>query len=124
MDDWDFTASRLPSYRAVNRRLRRIDEQLYGQTKFFLMTQYRLADRMYIAAPRGMIRPGELPSGWGLLECPRDWLEPVPGVHGDESPELAVRIDATDSTPSRAAPALAARIAVAASWSAYHTRAA
>jgi hypothetical protein len=70
LDGWNYSASRLPSYRRVLRRLRRIDQQVYGETKFFLMARYCLADQLYIAAPRRMIRRAELPQGWGLLECP------------------------------------------------------
>ena len=28
-----------------------------------------MGDRRYIAAPKGMLRPGEMPDGWGLLEA-------------------------------------------------------
>ncbi len=69
LEQWDFAASRLRGYRQVVRDLRRIDRALYGQTKFFMVARYALADRLYLAAPRGMIRPRELPRGWGLLEC-------------------------------------------------------
>jgi hypothetical protein len=73
LEDWDFSSSRLPAYRQVLQRLKRIDQRLHGHTKFFLTAQYRLADFMYVAAPRGLVRPRELPSGWGLLECdPRE----------------------------------------------------
>jgi hypothetical protein len=71
LDDWDFSRSRLRSYREVLRKLRRIDEKLHGETKFFLISRYRLADQLFIAAPRGLIRRSELPPGWGLLESPR-----------------------------------------------------
>lgn len=74
LDEWDFSASRLAGYRRVLRRLRRLDEQLHGETKFFLVARYRLADEMYVAAPRGMIRPREVPHGWGLLEAADDEL--------------------------------------------------
>jgi hypothetical protein len=75
LDEWDFAASRLPSYRKVVRQLRRVDRRLYGQTKFCMIARYRLADRLFVAAPQGMIRRHELPSGWGLLECPPQWLD-------------------------------------------------
>ncbi|MBT8486773.1 MAG: hypothetical protein HKO59_15700 [Phycisphaerales bacterium] len=68
-DEWRFESSRLPAYHAVQRELARIDEQLHGQTKFHLMAKYRLADRLYLAAPRGLIRRREVPPGWGLLEA-------------------------------------------------------
>jgi hypothetical protein len=51
LDDWNYGASRLRGYRALVRRIRNV-----------------LADRLYLAAPRGMIRPRDLPRGWGLLE--------------------------------------------------------
>ena len=71
MEVWDFQDSRLRGYRLVVRRIRRLERRLYGETKFFMMARYRLADRLYLAAPRGLIRPGELPRGWGLLEHDR-----------------------------------------------------
>jgi hypothetical protein len=69
LEEWDYGASRLPAYRDVLRRLRRLDRMLHGQTKFCMAARYALADRLYLAAPRGMIKRRELPPGWGLLEC-------------------------------------------------------
>lgn len=71
MEVWDFDASRLRGYRQVVRRIRRIERRLYGETKFFMIARYRLADRLYLAAPQGLIGRGELPAGWGLLELRR-----------------------------------------------------
>ena len=68
LEVWDFESSRLRGYRGVVRRIRRVERRLYGETKFFMIARYRLADRLYLAAPRGLIRRGELPAGWGLLE--------------------------------------------------------
>ncbi|MHC5114650.1 MAG: hypothetical protein ACYTGP_09505 [Planctomycetota bacterium] len=95
MDDWDFTGSRLPAYRQVVRRLRRIDAMLHGETKFHMAARYALADRLYIAAPRGMLRMREVPPGWGLLECPshvlRDDGDPNADLFGDSQLEIIVR---------------------------------
>ncbi len=74
LEEWDFTSSRLATYRRVLAELRAIDAQLYGQTKFWLMARYRVADYLFLIAPAGMLRRRELPVGWGLLECPRAWL--------------------------------------------------
>ena len=71
LEEWDFAASRIRAYHRLLRRIRRLDAQLYGETKFFTIARYRLADELYLAAPRGMIKRRELPRGWGLLECPR-----------------------------------------------------
>ncbi len=93
MEDWDFAASRLPGYRRLLRRLHELDRRLYGETKFFTIARYRLADRLYLAAPRGLIAEAELPAGWGLLETPRRGLRGGPG-------ELRVTVEA----PIRYAP--------------------
>jgi hypothetical protein len=93
LDEWDFNASRLTGYRRVLRRLRRIDEKLHGETKFFLMARYRLADELYLAAPHGVIKPRELPQGWGLLECADAPLRcggEGPLVNGELSPHVAI----------------------------------
>lgn len=124
LDDWNFAASRLPSYRRTLRRQRRIDQQIYGETKFFLMARYRLADQMFIAAPRGMIWPCELPRGWGLLECPMDGLESLADSDRlEEPPSLTVRVDACEQNthPERRLRWLR-NIAVAASFAALDVR--
>jgi hypothetical protein len=69
LEVWNFGASRLRGYRRLLRRIRGLEQRLHGETKFFVIARYRLADRLYVAAPQGMIRPRDLPRGWGLLEC-------------------------------------------------------
>lgn len=71
LEEWDFSASRLPVYRRVLRELRLLDRRLYGHVKFARLVRYRLADHLLVLAPSGLLRPSELPEGWGLLECPR-----------------------------------------------------
>lgn len=68
LEEWDFAASRVGSYRAVLNDLRRLDERMHGESKFWMMAHYRLADWLYLAAPRGVIAVREVPPGWGLLE--------------------------------------------------------
>lgn len=97
LDDWDYASSRLPAYREVLRRLRRLDRRLHGETKFCMTARYALADRLYIAAPRGMIRRRELPPGWGLLECPARAMkddEVRADLFGDPVLQVAVRAPA------------------------------
>ncbi len=75
LENWDFSRSRVRSYRAVLNDLRKVDERLHGESKFWTLWHYRLADWLYIAAPRGLIDPREVPPGWGLLEFePRNGL--------------------------------------------------
>ncbi len=70
METWNYAASRSGAYRRILKDLRLIDERLHGHTKFWLASRYRLADRLYVLAPAGMISMREVPSGWGLLEVP------------------------------------------------------
>jgi hypothetical protein len=68
-EGWDFGATGARGYRRVLRELRKVDRALHRETKFSLAAQYRLADRLYVLAPAGIVRKRETPPGWGLLEC-------------------------------------------------------
>lgn len=94
LDVWDFPRSRNQAYQKVLRQLRRIDQMLHGQTKFCMIARYALADRLYIAAPEGMIKKRELPPGWGLLECPRKVLKD-PDPNADLFGESVLKITIT-----------------------------
>jgi hypothetical protein len=73
MEAWDFAASRSPHYRRILALLAAIDRRLHGHTKYSTMARYRLADRLYLLTPRGLITPAEAPASWGVLE-----VEPEP----------------------------------------------
>jgi hypothetical protein len=106
LDAWDFGASRLQGYRRLLQTLQSVEQQLHGETKFFVIARYRLADRLYLAAPRGMIRPRDLPRGWGLLE----------GSGRRSDAELRVAVEAPpQATSTRHRVRLLRNIAVAAS---------
>ncbi|MFM7808004.1 MAG: hypothetical protein ACKPEA_08760, partial [Planctomycetota bacterium] len=47
---------------------------LEGRVKFDRMARWRLADRLYLCCPSGMVRASEVPVGWGLLEVTRGAL--------------------------------------------------
>ena len=66
---WDFSKSRLLPYRRVLRQLAKVEERLHGQTKFNLIARWRLADELWILAATGVVKPREVPAGWGLAEC-------------------------------------------------------
>ena len=122
LEEWDFSKSKLPSYRKILAQLRLLDKKIYGHTKFYLLNQYKLADYLFIASPRGMIRRCEVPPGWGLLECPRNWLRDEDGGGQDyreialletiEAPTLNSRADHRTR--------LLRNIAVSASYAAMH----
>ncbi len=121
MSEWDYSQSTSRSYRKVIRAMRRVDMKLHGQTKFCMAARYHLADFMYLLIPKGLIRPRELPPGWGLLECPPDWLESDEPVGLFDGPPLArVRIPAPmHESRHRYRQRLLRNIAVAASYKAF-----
>jgi hypothetical protein len=105
LEEWDFTKATLGAYRECCRRLRRLDGRLYGQTKFWTLARYRVADRLYLLTPRGMVRPSELPEGWGLIEAPRSVLRSRPGSIAEladacAAAELRVRAPMLGSKPA------------------------
>lgn len=77
LETWNFAGSRLTSYRKLLRRIRQLEAQLHGETKFCLMSRYRLADQLYLLAPRGLVRAREVPDGWGLIEVSRAQMRDV-----------------------------------------------
>jgi len=56
---------------------------LSDKGKFFRRQEhYGMGDKRYYAAPSGMIKPEELPEGWGLLEvCERQMRTTVVAIH-------------------------------------------
>lgn len=106
LETWDFAGSRLASYRKLLRRIRSLEKQLHGETKFCLMARYRLADFLYLAVPRGLVERREVPPGWGLIEFPRGLLSAdtldegsrdaasvaLPAPHHDATPENRRRL--------------------------------
>ncbi|MEC9372879.1 MAG: hypothetical protein VYC34_03510 [Planctomycetota bacterium] len=69
MERWAYERSASPGYRRILERIEVVERRLYGGTKFCRMSRWRLADRLYLIAPRGVVRAREVPPGWGLLEC-------------------------------------------------------
>ena len=74
LETWDFEGSRTGSYRRCLREIERIERRLHGETKFHTMHRHRLADHFYLFTPTGMLKPEEVPTGWGLVECGRPIL--------------------------------------------------
>lgn len=80
---WEFGESRIAAYRKVLSELAAIDEKLGVDTKFAQLARWRTADHLVLVTPAGLLRPREVPAGWGLVEVePRalkkGW-EPVAG---------------------------------------------
>ena len=80
---WEFGQSKLTAYRNVVSELEAIDAKLGIDTKFAQLARWRTADHLVVMTPAGLLRPREVPSGWGLIEVDsralkKGW-EPVAG---------------------------------------------
>ena len=94
---WDFSRTRCVEHRDIVAKIEQIERQLSDGTKFGDIARWALADRLYLCAPRGMIRPRELPDGWGLLEVHNRALAGVPCAE-----PVRVRVRAADQrSPER-----------------------
>ena len=80
---WEFGQSKITAYRNVVSELEAIDAKLGIDTKFAQLARWRTADHLVVMTPAGLLRPREVPSGWGLIEVDsralkKGW-EPVAG---------------------------------------------
>lgn len=91
MEEWDLNKSQGKGYKAGLARIARIEKRLHGKTKFWAMSRYRVADRMYLFAPAGLVKRDEVPLGWGLLECGEKWKK-LEGMSLVELSDVPVRV--------------------------------
>ncbi len=81
---WEFGGSRIRAYRRVVTELETIDGKMGIDTKFAQLARWRTADALLVMSPAGLLRPREVPAGWGLIEVdPRrlkKGFEPVAGA--------------------------------------------
>jgi hypothetical protein len=69
---FDFTAIDHAGYRQTIQKITRIQRQLFGNTKFDLMTRYNLGNLRYLVTTPELLHEHEAPLGWGLLEMDGD----------------------------------------------------
>ncbi len=65
---WEFGHSRIHAYRNVLTQLAAIDAKMGIDTKFAQVARWRAADHLLLMTPAGLLRPREVPAGWGLIE--------------------------------------------------------
>ncbi|MFM7134363.1 MAG: hypothetical protein ACKO0W_08610 [Planctomycetota bacterium] len=113
---WEFGQSRIAAYRKVLDELAAIDAKLGIDTKFAQLSRWRVADHLVVMAPAGLLRPREVPAGWGLVEVePRALKKAWEPVAGDPLP-CALRVAPSSlGTPEARRLRLLRNLAVAAS---------
>lgn len=55
------------SYERVLRELHALQNRLHAGTKFETLVRYRCADVYFLVLPNELVRPAEIPHGWGIL---------------------------------------------------------
>jgi hypothetical protein len=65
---WRYERSAHPEYVRLRRRIASVTRRLHRGTKFESLRAEGLFHRHYLCTPAGLVRPVELPEGWGLLE--------------------------------------------------------
>ncbi|MEY5033579.1 MAG: hypothetical protein RL354_2610, partial [Planctomycetota bacterium] len=95
---WDLGQSKITAYRNVIAELEAIDQKVIAEleaidqklgidTKFAQLARWRTADHLVVMTPAGLLRPREVPSGWGLVEVdPRALKKHWEPVAGDPLP--------------------------------------
>ncbi|MBI1303038.1 MAG: hypothetical protein GC172_04550 [Phycisphaera sp.] len=112
---WEFGASRIAAYRKVLDELAAIDAKMGIDTKFAQLTRWRTADHLVLVAPSGLLRPREVPAGWGLVEVePRALRKGWEPVAGEPLPCTMRVAPAALGTPEERRVRLLRNIAVAA----------
>jgi hypothetical protein len=66
---FDFSAIDHPTYNQTIKKIVCIQRQLFENTKFDLMTRYKLGNLHYLVTPPELLYKREVPLGWGLLEA-------------------------------------------------------
>jgi hypothetical protein len=69
---FDFTALDHAVYRQTVQKIASIHRQLFANTKFDLMTRYKLGNLHYLVTTPDLLDLREVPIGWGLLEATGD----------------------------------------------------
>lgn len=70
-DGWEFGRSRLSSVRQADRDERLAREALESRVKFARLARWKLADRLYLCTPGGLLKLHEVPQHWGWIEVTR-----------------------------------------------------
>jgi hypothetical protein len=67
-DCWDLRGLRHETHDQLCQRVRSAQRKLHEGTKFAKMARWRSASLLYAVCEPGVLRPWELPEGWGWLE--------------------------------------------------------
>ena len=65
---FDFSAIDHAAYRQTIQKIACIQRQIFDNTKFDIMTRYRLGNLHYLVTTPQLLHQREVPLGWGLLE--------------------------------------------------------
>lgn len=66
-DVYSFEAAGFEPYEKILAEIRSLSRRLHAQTKFDKLLRWKAANVHYVVAEPDIVRPHELPAGWGLL---------------------------------------------------------
>ena len=88
-DSYRFEASGYPPYDKLRVEIEMLSRRLHAQTKFARLMRWQAANLHYVVAEIGVVKPHELPAGWGLLVRKENALDlEVQAVWQDAAEEL------------------------------------
>ena len=73
-DSYDFDSLEHRSHSRVIREIRQVQAAACYKTKFDRLLRYKISHLHYLVLERGIIKPHEVPAGWGLLVRQEDGL--------------------------------------------------
>ncbi|HYY26380.1 MAG TPA: hypothetical protein VE860_00455 [Chthoniobacterales bacterium] len=84
---FDFSSLDHKPYRRTIAKIKQIHRQLFGNTKFDLMSRYELSNLHYLVTTPSLLHEAEIPLGWGLLETDGndEIIEKCVPVHVEQS---------------------------------------
>lgn len=65
--EWDYSSSRNPAYRKLIRSIRKLKDTIQNDDLFARIETAQLANELYLAVPKGLVTPEEIPPTWGLV---------------------------------------------------------
>jgi len=67
IEDWNYENSSNQKYHRCVKKLEKTRKALYSGSLFEQIRNAGVVDYLYLAVPRGLVKPEELANGWGLL---------------------------------------------------------
>lgn len=72
IESWDYSKSNNKAYLKCCKKIEELERNINNGSRFERIRQALLADYLYLAVPRGLVKKEEIANGWGLLYVNED----------------------------------------------------